>query len=819
MRRITSVVTLIILIHPVHGVSSYDCFDRYTEWPRDSSGGNFMPLAFTQNLGQWDTRSIFRAEAGGAILYFCRNEVACLFFRNADELGRGASPEVMETPSGSGLQHHKIEALLIKAQFLEANAHVAVVGEDRLPYNCNYFRGNDPAKWHTDAPNYSSVVYRGLYPGINLRYYGDGKSLKYDFIVTPGADFSDILIKYEGADELGVTPGGDLKAKTEFGPVFEKAPCIYQDIDGRKRVIAGRYVLRGMNTFGFELTEAYDPSHLLVIDPELVYCTYLGGCANDEANDVAIDAKGCAYVTGMVRSYDFPIVDPFDDSLGQYEDIFVTKISPRGDHFVYSTYIGSADPYTGADFGEDIEVDASGCAYITGYAGAADFPIANPYDSTFNGVADAFLLKLSPMGNSLVYSTFLGGSDIDVGYGMALDSTNDVFLVGRTRSADFPTLNAYDSSQNDTSSGWGDVFVSEFHSTGNSLVYSTFIGGGGSDIGLGIACDSHGNAYVGGWTESRDFPRVNPYDNSHAGESDAFVAKLSATGDELIYSTYLGTSERDVVIDIEVDAMDNAYVCGYTEQPGFPTVNAYDNSYNGETDAFITKLAPAGNSLVYSTYLGGSRQEIAYAIELDSTCSAYVTGYTGSPGFPLVDPYDASISGCDVFITRFSPEGNSLLFSTFVGASSYEQGNGIAVANSGEIYVAGYTYSYDFATPNAFDTTFGGPSDGFAFRLSMSESQGAEDSEPLPDRVSLFGNFPNPFNSATVLRFSIAQRGPVSIFIYDIAGRKVADLELLELTAGKHQVLWEAPTLPSGIYFARLLAPGESRTIKMSLVK
>ncbi|UCC79677.1 MAG: SBBP repeat-containing protein [Candidatus Zixiibacteriota bacterium] len=778
-----------------------------------------MPLTFIENRGQWHEDVLFKAEVNGSIFFFCANEVVCLLTRNTDEsIGQNneCRYKALNLRGTEIPPQFKKDILVIKMQFVNANPDPGAFGVNRLLFKCNYFYGNDPSQWRTDIPGFSSILYKDIYPGIDLKYYGDGKGLKYDITVNPGADLSRIKIRYEGVDELTIDHDGCLQAETRFGPIHENTPFIYQEKGGERSEITGRHVIFEPNVFGFVLDNKYNRSLPLVIDPVLVYCTYIGGERNDEAYDIAIDNKGNAYVTGMVRSYEFPTVNPFDDSLGQNSDAFVTKISPAGDQFIYSTYIGSADPYHGGDFGDAIEVDESGCVYITGYAGGADFPIANAFDSTFNGRADAFLLKLAPTGNSIVFSTFLGGSHIDVGYGLAIDYTNNIFLTGRTRSTDFPTVNAYDASQNDTSSGWGDGFIAKFFESGDSLIYSTFLGGSTSDIGLEIACDLYGCAYVGGWTESEDFPKVNSFDSTHAGESDAFIAKLSVAGNDLIYSTLLGTSERDVIIDIEVDALGNAYVCGYTEQSDFPTVNAYDNSYNGDTDVFVTKINPDGNNLIYSTYLGGSSQEKAFGLELDSTYSAYVTGYTCSDSFPLVNPYDDHLDPSDVFITRFSPEGNSLLFSTFVGGSSSEEAEGIAVSEDGDIYVAGYTYSYDFATPFAFDTSLGWPNDGFAFRLSMMETTIPE---PLPIRKAMAGNYPNPFNSTTIIRYDLLEPSFVTVNIYDLLGRKVETLFNGQQVPGAHSITWHAGRFSSGIYFYRIRADGFSETKKMLLIK
>ncbi|MEE9553720.1 MAG: SBBP repeat-containing protein, partial [candidate division Zixibacteria bacterium] len=367
-----------------------------------------MPLAFAENQGQFGEKTLFKANVGGATFYFCPDEVAYLFVRDTDELleddilGR---PEIPGMPDKMNRPRYKKESMLIKARFIGANPNPEVIGTDRLSHNNNYFYGNNQSKWRTDVPNYSTIIYKDIYPGIDLKYYGNGQGMKYDFIVNPGADISLIQIHYKGVDNLAITPNGDLEAATLFGSIHENIPSVYQEIGSGKREVTGRYVITAPGVFGFEVDD-YNPSLTLVIDPELVYSTYLGGGGgSDLGYGIAVDASGNAYVTGYTQSSDFPTENPYNGSLGGSNDAFVTKLSPAGNSLVYSTYLGGGS----GQFGYGIAVDASGNAYVTGYTQSSDFPTENPYDGSFNGYNDAFVTKLSPAGNSLVYSTYLGG--------------------------------------------------------------------------------------------------------------------------------------------------------------------------------------------------------------------------------------------------------------------------------------------------------------------------------------------------------------------------------------------------------------------------
>jgi hypothetical protein len=335
---------------------------------------------------------------------------------------------------------------------------------------------------------------------------------------------------------------------------------------------------------------------------------------------------------------------------GGDKDAFVAKLSPDGASLVYSTYLGGSS----WDWGSGIAVDSSGSAYVTGTA-STNFPTVNAYQKTFGGVYyDAFVTKLSPAGNTLTYSTYLGGSGWDDGYSIAVDSSGSAYVTGDTASTNFPTTNAY---QGTYGGGSYDVFVTKISPAGNTLTYSTYLGGSGWDGGYSIAVDSSGSAYVTGDTDSTDFPTNNAYQGTYGGgDEDIFVTKLSPSGNTLTYSTYLGGSVEDWGSGIALDSSENAYVTGVTASTNFPTVNAYQETYGGGYyDAFVTKLSPAGNTLSYSTYLGGSDYEDGNAIAVDSSGNAYVTGDTASTDFPTNNAYQGTYEEGfgDVFVTKF----------------------------------------------------------------------------------------------------------------------------------------------------------------------
>jgi len=556
-----------------------------------------MPLAFTENRGQWDEQALFRANAGGATMWFTSTGAVYQFTRSipGEEPQAGPVDPIHElsgrqTPSSApdmDCEPEQYESMTIKASFVGANPNPQVVGLEEMEYKCNYFIGNDPNEWHTDVPNYTAVLYEQVYDGIDLKYYGNGKQMEYDFIVSPGADFSQIQIDYEGAESISVNISGELVVETEWGEVVEQKPVIYQMVNNTRIPVTGVYSLKDDNSFGFKMTGDFDSSLPLVIDPVLSYSTYLGGNGDDYGVSIAVDGSGSAYVTGHTNSTNFPTLNPIQaTNQGAPYDVFVTKLSSSGNSLVYSTYLGGSS----ADWGESITIDGSGSAYVTGDTYSTDFPTLNPIQTTNHGYYDVFVTKLSSSGNSLVYSTYLGESDNDGGNSIAVDGSGSAYVTGQTFSTDFPTLNPYQTYQGDY-----DLFVTKLSSSGNSLVYSTYLGGNGDDYGVSIAVDGSGSAYVTGHTNSTNFPTLNPIQATNQGAPyDVFVTKLSSSGNSLVYSTYLGGSAGDVGKSIAVDSFGSAYMTGYTDSPDFPTLNPYQTYQTGD-DVFVTKLSGASD--------------------------------------------------------------------------------------------------------------------------------------------------------------------------------------------------------------------------------
>jgi Bacterial Ig-like domain (group 1)/Beta-propeller repeat len=668
-----------------------------------------LPLYFEANRGQTDAQVNFLSRGSGYTLFLTATEAVLSLRKSAAP----ASGEARDTQVTTGT--------VLRMQLIGANPAPAVAGLERLPGQVNYFIGHDPAKWRSNVPLYGKVKYEGVYPGIDLVYYGNQRQLEYDFVVAPGASPNAIRLKLEGAERLDIDARGDLVIHTARGEIRQRKPLIYQERGGTREEISGRYVLLSGRQVGFEVGP-YDTAQPLVIDPTLVYSTYLGGSGAEYGTGIAVDTVGNAYVTGGTGSTNFPTTPgAFDTtSNGGGSDAFVTKLDPTGASLVYSTYLGGS----GIDEGHGIAIDTVGNAYVTGRTDSTNFPTTPlAFDTTSNGSNDTFVTKLDPAGASLVYSTYLGGSGFDVGRGIAVNTLGNAYVTGATSSTNFPTTpGALDT----TSDFAGDAFVTKLDPTGASLVYSTSLGGSGMDEGRGIAIDTAGNAYVTGRTDSTNFPTTAlAFDTTSNGGSDAFVTKLDPLGASLVYSTYLGGSGLDLSPGIAIDTAGNAYVTGITESTNFPTTpGAFDISFNGVQDAFVTKLDPLGASLLYSTYLGGSSIDFGFGIAVDTAGNAYVTGRTDSTNFPTTaGAFDTSFNGFqDAFVTKLDPLGASLLYSTYLGGSSIDYGLGIAVDTAGNAYVTGQTFSTNFpTTAGAFDTTYNG-SDVFVAKISEAVS-------------------------------------------------------------------------------------------------
>jgi len=573
----------------------------------------------------------------------------------------------------------------------------------------NYLIGNDPTRHATYVRRYKEAWVKGVYAGVDMRYYLEGGRLRYDWVVEPGGDPSQIVFELEGSEKTYIDSEGRLVFTTRFGEVKLAELRVYQG----DREIGGRFVERP-GGWGIEVGW-YDPTQPLVIDP-LVYSTYIGGSDGEMGYAITVDGSGNAYVTGWTSSPNY------DVTLGAFQttnggDVFVTKLSATGTALVYSTYIGGS----AFERGHGIAVDGSGYAYVTGSTWSTNYPVTPGAFQMTNGggLGDVFVTKLNATGTALVYSTYIGGSYWDEGYAIAVDGSGNAYVTGYTKSTDYDvTPGAFQT----TREGRQDVFVTKLNETGTALVYSTYLGGSGYEAGYGIAVDGSGNAYVTGYTDSPDYD-VTPgaFQTTRGGYRDAFVTKLNETGTALVYSTYIGGSGGEEGYGIAVDGSGNAYVTGYTYSTDYDvTPGAFQTKNGGGRDVFVTKLNATGTALVYSTYIGGSNNDEGYGIAVDGSGYAYVTGWTLSTDYDVTPGAFQTTNGGgrDVFMTKLNATGTALVYSTYIGGSGEDRGYAIAVDGSGNAYVTGYTESTNYdVTPRIFQATNEGRQDVFVTKV------------------------------------------------------------------------------------------------------
>lgn len=943
-----------------------------------------LPLSFEANQGQADSQIKFLSRGSGYSLFLTPSEAVFTLSRPAADEGRTAPVAGAKTPGNratlppSGIESASVadaetpkakeSPAVLRMRLVGASAAPRMTGLESLPGKSNYFTGNDRRQWRTGIASYGKVKYEGVYLGIDLVYYGKQRQLEYDFVIGAGADPRQIQLSFSGAEKIELKDGGELVLHTAGGgQLRQHKPVSYQQVNGERQEVSSRYVIKANGQIGFEVGE-YDASRPLVIDPILDYSTYLGGSGIDSGHSIAVDSSGNVYVTGTTTSLNFPTAAPRQATFGGEVDVFVTKLNATGSSLVYSTYLGGSN----YDAGRGIAVDADGNALLTGQTTSNNFPTANASQNSKGGFYDAFITKLDATGATLLYSTYLGGGDHEIGRSIALDSTGNAYVTGSTSSFNFPTENPYQASKGgnssssfkstnggsnwspantglsgsnvydlafdpattstlyaaapngvfkstDSGSNWNLVNsgipdntvlkvavdpstpstvyaatgVGVFKSTDGGSNWSAINNGLTSQFGLSVktlaidpaspstiyavlndgvlfksidgganwvdntVVDTNSNVYFvnnlaidpaspstlyalvdGGFLKSTNGGSswgvlhqtmsddvsafvINPstpstlyavalvngvikstdggltwqafntglptnmggsvsalaIDHAHpatlyagtysngifkttdgganwsaAGAgmtgnivnvlavdpanssavysgittgSDGFVSKYDPSGLP-VYSTYLGGNYDDGGYGIAVDSSNNAYLAGQTTSYDFPTVSPLQAANPSSLSAFVTKINAAGSALDYSTYLGGTGNNYGFAIAVDSSGSAYVTGQTNANNFPVtagvLRAYNTTF-GIDGFVTKFNPAGSTVAYSTYLGGTNNtDYGSGIAVDSAGNAYVTGRTRATDFPAVNPVQTTYGGSYDAFVTKLNTTGS-------------------------------------------------------------------------------------------------
>ncbi len=688
-------------------------------------------------------------------------------------------------------------------QFVGANPAAKISGDRQLAGKINYFLGSDPGQWQPNVPTFAQVRVADIYPGVNVVYYGNREKLEYDFNLAAGVSPSVIALHFAGAEKISVNHDGALAIHFKSGDVIQHPPVAYQTIGDQRREVAASYKILDAHTATFALGD-YNRNEPLVIDPVLTYSTYFGGNYGDTGWAIAVNpTDGSIYVAGQTfstkDSNNIPALT-FSSSgalqtnyLGgkQAGDAFVARFDQTGTNLIYATYLGgNAD-----DAAYALAVDAGGNAFVTGATVSTNFPVKNSIatGNKISGVvnphlhyypADAFVTELNPSGSSLVYSTYIGGNAAEAAYGISLDAADNAYITGFTYSTNFPvTPGAFRSHLVCSNTFYinCNAFVSEVAAGGNSLVYSTYLGGTNFDVGRAIAFNS-GNVYVAGYTLSTNFPATNflakmefvytniTYKTNHTvvttnysiwtnyfnggllnnstnkkySASDAFVTAFAATIQtnwSLLYSTFLGGTNDDRAYGIAADASGDAYVTGYTCSTNFPdTVPDVAWSYvhtNGlgyvvATNGFLTQIKwdGANTTLGYSAMFGGKGLDVANGVALDPDGNAYVICSATSTNFPVTtnniggylsatNKTNKNPRKSDVVVIVFNPDASALLYSCFMGGYDNDYGNAIAVDPLGNAYITGQTLSTNFPAVDAFQTHRNGTNDMFIAKISQ----------------------------------------------------------------------------------------------------
>jgi hypothetical protein len=717
-----------------------------------------VPLSFEEADGP--AGAAFVSRGPGYAILLARD--GTVLTRRAKMQGGGdsgdflSSVEAMKTP-------RQIASAEVRLSWIGANPGVRAEGVGPRRGTSNYMQGNDPRKWRTDVPQFGEVRFASLYRGIDLLYHGNQDRVEMDYVVAPNAAPGAIRIGIGGPGVVTIDPRGNLRISSASDEVLLRAPAAYQEIGRERRIVDARFVLEGPHTAGFSIGW-YDATRPLIIDPVLDYSASFGG-PDDTVSDIATDAQGNIYVAGTTCLASGPATgggaalrSPAGSTTAlACDDVIVTKFDPQASSVIYSTYIGGSD----VNFAARILVDVGGNALLAGATASSDFPTTGGYQPPAKqepcsygpaignqACAYGFVLKLNSTGNKLVFSTLLGGERLDLLLGLAQDAaTGDIYVAGATNSRHFPIPgpaaqpayggdNSRCESLNGVTAPCLDAFVAELNSTGTELLASTYLGGDDDDDATAIALDANHDVLVTGSARSAAFP-VTPgaFQTTHtspAGQRDVFVTELNASLSELTYSTFIGGSGDEFATSIRVDSKGAAYVTGSTTSTDFPIFpapsGAPQGTYAGPSaadcpgylesaahglrycgDAFVAKVAPGGAGLVFSTYAGGSGNDGALDLALDSSNNAWIVGTTRSADFPLTpDAYSGAAGIENAFVSEISSDGTKDIFSTKLPG---QRGLAIEIDGRDDVFVAGENSGNEqpsAATPGTYGNGQGG---------------------------------------------------------------------------------------------------------------
>lgn len=694
------------------------------------------------------------------------------------------------------------EARAIWMRFENAHAPSRIECLDPTESKLNYFLGNDADRWQSDLPVHRTVIYRDLWPGIDLRFDPSSSELRYEILADEDADPATAQFYFDGLFDESRAEGSGM-------PRHEEGRSAERSREGSLRIVeipanANAHALRWGQTDDEGSPDAADnPSSLL-------WSTFFGGSAQDRPHGLYVDAAGNSYITGYTWSHDLPTTSgAYDRSHNGEYDVYVAKLSSGGSALLWATFLGGSV----WDRAFAVRQDETGNVVVAGLTFSANFPAtAGAYDESLGGERDAFCAKLSPTGSALLWATYVGGSNTEWGWDMILDSQDRPILVGETLSGDFPTTpGAYDQVVNSA-----DAFIIKLAADGSDAVWSTVLGGNFSDQATRVVLAADDAPIVCGNTNAPTFPTtLGAIDQSHNGAQDAFVAMIHAEGTSLLYSTLLGGSADDWGNGLAISPSGEVVIAGSTSSIQFPvTPGAFDESHNGMQDIFLTRINFSSSTPVWSTLLGGDMNDEPFAFILDRDECPIVSGQADSENFPTTpNGYDLTYNGGgDAYLTRMDPTGSQLYWSSFLGGALLDQGWELYLHPSGDPILAGPTYSSDFPTTvGGYDRTHGGSVDDFLARFRIVTASGVDEPWTDPEFLSLHV-MPNPGSGDVAIRFVLPSPRSVTLRAFDASGRCVATIEEGSREAGSNVVYWDGRDdrgrpVASGTYWIRVHGP------------
>ena len=783
---------------------------------------------FVENQGQWDAPFSFKMSGGGAIWYVTSTGMT-IDFRQYERQASARSRDPMdEFMNGQEPGPVSVRGHVLKMNFVNANPSPSIYGEDLLSHYSNYFLGRDSCNWRGHVPHYQKVVMKEVWPGIDVELVAQREGVETVCRVAPFADLSQIQIEYEGLDApLSVDANGNLILLTSLGTAREKAPWAYQKDGHVQKNVETHYKTLSASSYTL-LVPRYDWQKELVIDP-LLYGSYLGGSGPDEAWDIEVTDEGVVIVGGTTESSNFPVTPGVYQEERVWAEGFVTVFSHYGDSIRFSSYLGSGD--FEATSLRAVCANNDDAVYAAGATTSDNWPRSeDAFDTVFAGNNEGFLTRLSPDGAQLEYSSYLGGAGVEFLSNVQLAGDGYLYVCGQAGSSDFPVT---PDGLFQEFGGFFDGFLAAFSPTASALSYCTFIPGNSREQPESMKVMLDGRIWIVGDTRSADFPvtpdAVQPSHSQDNDREDGFVCLWDLSINELIYSSFLGGNAIDRIFDMTSIDSTHIVLTGHTESTDFPvTVDVFDTAHTNDK-AFVT-IIELPQTTLHSTLLGGSQySSYSFGVHADSL-GVVAAGFTYSHDFPVTaDAFDSVFNAngqpsedlTDAFISRFSPDLSTLVYSTYFGGWHVDRVNAVTFEANGTVWIAGETGSNDLPiTDNAFQDEYVAAGDGFLTRFSIDDTttDASPNSPTIPQDISL-SVYPNPFNPTATLSFTLPHREFTFLRLYDLLGRIVQEQDLGWQAAGEHAITIDAQSLPSGTYITQLQAGPHHLNRKLILLR